>query len=71
MRITTTDFKKNQSKYLTLSNDENVVITKYGKPIAKIVGLRQRVVKDIESLFGILPPNFDEESILKERVLSS
>ena len=70
MRITTTDFKKNQSKYLTLSNDEDVVITKYGKPIAKIVGLRQRAVKDIESLFGILPPSFDEKAILEERVLS-
>ena len=70
MRITTTDFKKNQSNYLKLSDDEDVVITKYGKPIAKIVGLRQRVVKDIESLFGILPRDFNEEAILKERDLS-
>ena len=70
MRITTTELKTNQAKYLSLSNDEDIIITKNGKPIAKIVGLRKTVVSNIESLFGVLPQDFDEEAILKERALS-
>ena len=70
MTITTTELKNNQSKYLALSSREDVIVTKNGRPIAKIVGVRQAEVASIESLFGILPSDIDEKEILKERALS-
>lgn len=34
--ITATEFKNNLGKYLDLSKNEEILITKYGKPISKL-----------------------------------
>ena len=70
MTITTTELKKNQGKYLSLASREDVVVTKYGRPIAKIVGVRSRAIESIETVFGVLPKDYDERVVLKERSLS-
>ena len=70
MTITTTELKNNQSKYLALSSREDVIITKNGRPIARIVGVRQTEVASIESIFGVLPKDVDEKKVLEERILS-
>ena len=70
MTITTTELKNNQSKYLSLASREDVFVTKNGKPIAKIVGVQRRAIESIESVFGVLPSDFDEKSVLEERLAS-
>lgn len=60
-----------------LAETENVVITKYGKPAAKIVRIdkKDRRAKEIpvhigsvEQLFGTLPVNADWKDIKQERL---
>ena len=74
IQITATDFKANLGKYLALAEREDVVITKSGKSVVKLSGIKQDKVKDIESLFGIIPWNgedidvkqFKEERLAKK-----
>jgi prevent-host-death family protein len=40
MEITATEFKMNLGKYLDTSEHEDVIITKNGKPVARLVGER-------------------------------
>jgi len=63
LQITATELKANLSKYLTLAEREDVVITKSGKSVAKIIGITQDKVNDIESLFGCIPWNGEEIDI--------
>ena len=37
MQVTTTDFKLNLDKYLKLAQTEDILITKNGKPVAKLI----------------------------------
>jgi len=55
IQITATDFKTNLGKYLVLAEHEDILITKSGKGIVKLVGVKPDKVKGIESLFGIVP----------------
>lgn len=41
MLITATEFKTNIGKYLTLVNDEEIIITKNGKGIVKLTPLKE------------------------------
>ena len=61
LQITATEFKADLGKYIALAEREDVVITKSGKSIVKITGIKQDKVKDIESLFGCVP--WDGEDI--------
>lgn len=70
MTITTTELKKNQGKYLSFASREDVIVTKYGRPIAKIIGVGSRAVRSIERVFGVLPKDYDERAVLKERAFS-
>jgi len=53
--ITATEFKKNIGKYLSYANDEDIIITKNGKSVAKLSSAKQEKVNDMKSLFGIIP----------------
>ena len=61
LQITATELKTNLSKYITLAEREDVVITKSGKSVVKLTGIKQDKVKEIESLFGCVP--WDGEDI--------
>lgn len=65
IQITATDFKANLGKYLALAENEDIVISKNGKSIVKLSGIKQDKVKKIESLFGIIPWNGDDIDIKK------
>ena len=54
MVVTATELKNNLSKYIELSNTQEVVVTKNGKPVTYMNGPK-RVKKDaLGSLYGIL-----------------
>lgn len=66
MIVSLSDLKVNVGRYVDLAETEDVVITKYGKPVAKIIGISkapQRTkripskITSIEQLFGTLPGN--------------
>ncbi|WP_044932567.1 type II toxin-antitoxin system Phd/YefM family antitoxin [Oribacterium sp. NK2B42] len=65
--ITATELKTNLSKYLTLASTEDVLITQYGKVIAKLTSPFQDRVSVAESLFGSLPQTTTLEEALNER----
>ena len=63
IQITATDFKANLGKYLSLAEREDIVITKSGKSIVKLTGVKHDKVKDMESLFGVIPWNGEDIDI--------
>lgn len=68
MLITATEFKTKIGKYLTLVNEEEIIITKNGKGIAKLSPLKEDKVKMVESLFGIIPNDMTLEQAREERL---
>lgn len=68
MSITATELKQNLGKYLLLSAQEDVYITKNGKVVAKLTNPNQNRVDTAKSLFGILPDDAGLEDAKAERL---
>ena len=68
MSITATELKKNLGKYLALSSQENIYITRNGKVVAKLSNPFQDRVDMAKSLFGILPADVTLEEAREERL---
>ena len=67
MSITATEFKMNLGKYLTLSQTEDIYITRNGKVVAKLSNPNQDRVDIAKSLFGIIPADMTLEEAQEER----
>lgn len=68
MSITATELKMNLGKYLSLSETEDIYITRNGKVVAKLTNPFQDRVDAAKSLFGILPSDMTLEEAQKERM---
>jgi prevent-host-death family protein len=77
MQVALSELKVNVGKYVDLADSEDVIITKYGKPAAKIVRFDKEPwylkkvpekVTDIEQLFGTLPKDIDLDNLRRERL---
>ena len=77
MQIALSDLKVNVGKYVDLADTEDVIITKYGKPTAKIVRFDKEPwymkkvpekITDVEQLFGTLPNDIDLDDVRMERL---
>jgi len=77
MQIALSDLKVNVGKYVDLAETEDVIITKYGKPTAKIIRFDKEPwylkkmpekVTSIEQLFGTLPGDIDLDDVRTERL---
>ena len=77
MQLALTDLKVNVGRYVDLAATEDVVITKYGKPAAKIIRFDKEPwymkrmpeeVTSVEQLFGTLPGNIGLEDVRMERL---
>jgi len=77
MLVALSDLKVNVGKYVDLAETEEIIITKYGKPTAKIVKYDRepwylREIPDeitsIEQLFGTLPSDIDLDDVKRERL---
>ncbi len=68
MSITATELKQNLGKYLLLSAQEDIYITKNGKVIAKLTNPNQNRVDTAKSLFGILSKDADINLAKDERL---
>jgi len=77
MQVALSDLKVNVGKYVDLAETEDVIITKYGKPAAKIIRydkepwymkkLPERITS-VENLFGTLPNDIDLDDVRTERL---
>ena len=70
MQVALSDLKVNVGKYVDLAETTDVIITKYGKPAAKIVRFDKEPwylkkiptqITNVEQLFGTLPSDIDIE----------
>ena len=68
MSITATELKVNLSKYLLLAATEDVYITRNGKTIARLTSPYQNKLDVVDSLYGSLPNDIDEETARRERL---
>jgi prevent-host-death family protein len=77
MQIALTELKVNVGRYVDLASTEDVVITKYGKPTAKIIRFDKEPwymkrmpeeVTSVEQLFGTIPEDIDLEDVRMERL---
>ena len=77
IHVTLSDLKINVGKYVDFAETEDVIITKYGKPAAKIVRYDKEPwylkkmpekVTSVEQLFGTLPSDIDLDDVRNERL---
>ena len=77
MQVALSDLKVNVGKYVDLAEAEDVIITKYGRPTAKITRYIKepwymkklpKEITSIEELFGTLPNDIDLDDIRMERL---
>ena len=69
MIVTATEFKTNIGKYLLLADAEEVLITKNGRGVAKLVSVRAGRASALRPLRGMLRgSNATRESIRGERL---
>ena len=77
MQIALSDLKVNVGKYVDLAETEDIVITKYGKPAAKIIRYDKvpwymkkipEKISSVEQLFGTLPNDIDLDDIKAARL---
>ena len=68
MSITASELKANLGKYLLLAMTEDILITQYGKVVAKLTRPFQSRVEVAESLFGVLPQTATWEEVREERL---
>lgn len=61
MIVTATEFKTNLGRYLDLVVNEDIVITRNGKRIAKLIDANQDKTDIVRSLRGIIPANMTLE----------
>ena len=71
MSISASELKANLGKYLLLAMTEDILITQYGKVVAKLTRPFQDRVEIAESLFGALPQTATWEEIREERLIET
>ena len=77
MHVALSDLKVNVGKYVDLAETEDVIITKYGKPAAKITRYDKEPwymkklpekITSVKNLFGTLPNDIDLDDVRTERL---
>lgn len=70
LQVTTTEFKRNLSKYLTLANKDEIIITRNGVPIAQVSPPKEKSL--VNKLIGIIPDDgYTIDNAKKERLLGN
>lgn len=69
MMVTSTEFKLNLGRYLDLVSQEEIIITKNGRRIAKLVPDEEDLISVAQSLFGIAANvNLADNKLKEERI---
>ena len=68
IQITTSELKSNIARYITLVEKEDILITRNGKTVARLIGQKADKVAMAKSLFGVIKgTDIDEKALKQER----
>jgi prevent-host-death family protein len=68
MIVNSTEVQNNFGKYLEMAVNQEIVITRNGQPVARLVGVNSAVRFLSDSLVGLIPIDVSEDSTRKERL---
>ncbi|GHV79849.1 hypothetical protein AGMMS49944_16400 [Spirochaetia bacterium] len=68
MIVNSTDIQNNFGKYLELASSEEIVITRKGAPVARLLGMEEALSFLSDRLVGLVPKNVDEKALKAERI---
>lgn len=68
MIIKSTDIQNNFGKYLELASGQEIIITKNGQPVARLLGMKESYSFLSDRLVGIVPGHVDENDAKTERL---
>ena len=68
MIVSSTDIQNNFGKYLDMASEQEIMITKNGTAVARLIGIRMQKTSISEQLRGIIPANVGEKAIKDERM---
>jgi prevent-host-death family protein len=66
MIVNSTEVQNDFNKYLNLASGQEIVITKNGTAVARLIGIEVQSKSLSEQLRGIIPADVDEKSIKAE-----
>ena len=69
MVVKSTDIQNNFGKYLEIASGQEVVITKNGLPVARLLGMSDTLSFLSDRLVGILPQDINEDKMKSERLV--
>ena len=68
MIVSSTEVQNNFGKYLDMANDGEVIITKNGLPVARLLGANETASFLSDRLVGIVPEDVTLEDAKSERL---
>lgn len=71
MIINSSDFQNNVGKYLDLAEGQEIVITRNGSPVARLLGMKKTISFLSDQLVGLIPLDVDEYAEKAERLAAN
>jgi prevent-host-death family protein len=68
MLVNSTEVQNNFGKYLDLASSQEIVITRNGLPVARLVGMDKSISFLSDRLVGLIPPDTDEKAVRDEKL---
>ena len=68
MIVNSTEVQNNFGKYLDLATQQEIVITKNGQPVARLMGVEKTASFLSDRLVGLIPDDIDEDGLKSERL---
>jgi prevent-host-death family protein len=68
MLVNSTEVQNNFGKYLDLASSQEIVITRNGLPVARLVGMDKSISFLSDRLVGLIPPDTDKKAVRDERL---
>ncbi|MDR3121288.1 MAG: type II toxin-antitoxin system prevent-host-death family antitoxin [Clostridiales bacterium] len=68
MIVNSTEVQNNFGKYLELASRQEILITRNGTAVARLIGIKEREKSLSEQLRGIIPSDVDESAVKAERM---
>jgi prevent-host-death family protein len=66
MIVNATEFKASTGKFLDMVNKEEIIITKNGREVAKLIPIKKNGTPNADFLYGLLADNAKKEVTAKE-----
>ena len=68
MIVSSTEIQNNFGKYLEIASGQEIVITRNGVPVARLLGMRDTISFLSDRLLGIVPKDANENEAKPERL---